>query len=530
MSSSHWWQHTIVYQIYPRSYQDSNGDGVGDLPGITQRLDYLQSLGIPAIWISPIYPSPMADFGYDVSDYTDINPLFGTLADMDRLIAEAHARGIKVILDYVPNHSSHQHPWFLESRSSRTNPKRDWYIWRDPAADGGPPNNWLAHFGGQSAWEWDEATGQYYLHLFLAEQPDLNWRNPEVQAAMLDALRFWFQRGVDGFRVDVSYKTMKDPLFRDNPPNPTWRPGMDPFGRLLQQYSENQPDNHDFNRWLRAVADEFDNRVLIGEIYLSIPELVTHYGRDDEFHLPFNFHLILSKWHPLAIRQLIEEYEATLPAGAWPNWVLGNHDQHRFASRVGADQARVGMLLLLTLRGTPTVYYGDELGMVDGDIPPEKIQDPAEINAPGLGLGRDPERTPMQWDASPNAGFCPAEVEPWLPVSADFATVNVASQQTDPASMLNFTRQLIALRQQSAVLLGGRYRTLFADDNLLAYVRENETERLLIVLNLSGEAQTMPLPEEWAGGAAVLTTHPSHQPHLNAGELHIPAHAGFILR
>lgn len=503
-----WWESTIVYQIYPRSYQDSNGDGVGDLPGIRQRLDYLQWLGVTAVWISPIYPSPMADFGYDVSNYTDIHPLFGTLADMDALLAAAHARGLKIILDYVPNHTSHQHPWFLESRSSRDNPKRDWYIWRDPAPEGGPPNNWLAHFGGESAWEWDELTGQYYLHLFLAEQPDLNWRNPEVQAAMLDVLRFWFDRGVDGFRLDVSYKTMKDTAFRDNLPNPAWQPGMNPFGRLLQTYTENMPENHEFNRWLRGVADEYGNRVLIGEIYLPIPELVTHYGRSqDELHLPFNFHLIHAPWQATAVSDLIATYEAALPPHAWPNWVLGNHDQHRFASRVGLAQARVGMMLLLTLRGTPTIYYGDELGMVDGEIPPEKIQDPAELNAPGLGLGRDPERTPMQWDESPQAGFCLPTVDPWLPVTADAPTVNVTRQQAEPGSMLSFTQQLIAWRQGSAALLIGRYRALPTPPDLLAYVRETEAEGCVVVLNFGDQAQSWPLPGALSAARVVLSTY-----------------------
>jgi alpha-glucosidase len=310
---NNWWQKAVVYQIYPRSFQDSNGDGVGDLPGIIHRLDYLQWLGISAIWISPIYPSPMADFGYDVSDYTDIHPLFGALSDMDTLIQESHDRGLKLILDYVPNHSSNFHPWFLESRSSRDNPKRDWYIWRDPAPGGGPPNNWLAHFGGESAWEWDELTGQYYLHLFLAEQPDINWRNPEVQEEMLNVLRFWFDRGIDGFRVDVSYRVMKDAQFRDNIPNPNWQPGMNPFNRLTELYTQDQPDNHDFNRWLRAVADEYEDKLLIGEIYLPIPDLVAHYGRQDEFHLPFNFHLIHSQWNATSVRTLIEEYEGALP-------------------------------------------------------------------------------------------------------------------------------------------------------------------------------------------------------------------------
>lgn len=525
-----WWQRGIVYQIYPRSFQDSNGDGVGDLPGITQRLDYLQWLGITAIWISPIYPSPMADFGYDVSNYTEVHPLFGSLADMDALIQAAHEREIKVILDYVPNHSSNQHPWFLASRSSRDNPKRNWYYWRDPAPDGGPPNNWLSHFGGESAWEWDERTGQYYLHLFLPEQPDLNWRNPEVKEEMLKALRFWLDRGVDGFRVDVSYKVMKDTEYRDNPPNPAWQPGMNPFERLLQKYSEDMPDNHEFNRWLRGVADEYEERVLIGEIYLPIPQLVTHYGEGDEFHLPFNFHLILASWNPLVIRALIEEYEHALPKGAWPNWVLGNHDQHRFASRVGVEQARIGMMLLLTLRGTPTMYQGDELGMVDGKVPPDKIQDPAEINAPGLGLGRDPERTPIQWDSSPNAGFCPPGVEPWLPVAANYETVNAAAQQHHPTSMLQFTRQLIALRQQTEALYAGSYRTLAADETLLAYVREIADERYVIVLNFGPEDRTWTLSDEGLAGEVVLSTLMDGGMVVTDGQVVVRGREGIILR
>lgn len=525
-----WWQQAIVYQIYPRSFQDSNGDGVGDLPGIVSRLDYLKWLGITAVWISPIYPSPMADFGYDVSNYTDIHPLFGILADMDTLIQEAHARDIKIILDYVPNHSSHQHPWFLESRSSRHNPKRDWYIWHDPAPDGGPPNNWLAHFGGQSAWEWDEQTGQYYLHLFLPEQPDLNWRNPEVQREMLDVLRFWFNRGIDGFRVDVSYKTMKDTQFRDNPPNPEWQPGMNPFERLLQTYSENTPDNHLFNRWLRQVADEYEDRVLIGEIYLPVPQLVTHYGNNDEFHLPFNFNLILSKWRPTAVSAIIEAYEAALPEGAWPNWVLGNHDQHRFATRVGAEQARIGMMLLLTLRGTPTLYHGDELGMVDGDIPPNKIQDPAEINAPGLGLGRDPERTPIQWDSSPNAGFCLPGVEPWLPVAAGYEQLNAAQQREQPHSMLTFTRRLIQLRQQSQALLNGRYHTLHADNTLFVYTRQSSDESYLILLNFGSEPRTWVLPQEGAKAIVVLSTQLDDTISIKEQQVFIRGHEGLLLR
>nr|PZN31071.1 MAG: alpha-amylase [Chloroflexota bacterium] len=370
-----WWQRGVIYQIYPRSFQDSNGDGVGDLRGILQRLDYLAWLGVDAIWLSPIYPSPMADFGYDVADYCDIHPLFGNLEDFDRLVAEAHARGLKVILDYVPNHTSSQHPWFLESRSSRESPKRDWYIWRDPAPDGGPPNNWLAFFGGP-AWTWDEATGQYYLHSFLPEQPDLNWRNPEVQRAMLDALRFWLDRGVDGFRVDVIWLMIKDDQFRDNPPNPDYRPDQPPIASLLPVYNADRPEVLDIIRMMRRTLDAYDERMMVGEIYLPIDRLMAYYGQNgDGCHLPFNFQLILLPWQAEKIKAAVDSYEQALPPGGWPNWVLGNHDQPRVATRAGQSQVGVAAMLLLTLRGTPTIYYGDEIGMHNVDIPPEQFQD-----------------------------------------------------------------------------------------------------------------------------------------------------------
>lgn len=499
-----WWQTGIVYQIYPRSFQDSNGDGVGDLPGIVQRLDYLAWLGVDALWISPVYPSPMADFGYDVSDYRDIHPLFGTLADMDTLIAEAHGRGLKIILDFVPNHTSDQHPWFIESKSSRTNPKRDWYIWHDPAPDGGPPNNWLSRFDGESAWAWDAATGQYYLHSFLKEQPDLNWRNTAVRQAMLDHLRFWFERGVDGFRVDVSYRVMKDAQLRDNPPNPDWQTGMDPSKKVIETYTKNTPDIHEFNRWLRQVSDAFHGRVLIGEINLPLEKLVKHYGQGDEFHLPFNFQLIFAEWSATAVRQLADRYEQLLPEGAWPNWVLGNHDQHRIASKVGLAQARVAQLLLLTLRGTPTMYYGDELGMTDVEIPPDKVQDPWEKFVPGLGLGRDPERTPMRWQGTPHAGFCPPGVEPWLPIGdpEEVARVNVAALQEDDRSILQMVRRVIGLRKSTAVLHAGHYRAYDAPAGLFVFERylEGEQERYLVLLNFTGEPQVW----RYAGEGALV--------------------------
>ena len=503
-----WWQKGIIYQIYPRSYQDSNNDGIGDLPGIRQRLDHLQSLNIDAVWLSPIYPSPMHDFGYDVANYVGINPLFGTMADFDALLADVHARGLKLIIDLVPNHTSDEHAWFQESRSSRTNPKRDWYIWRDPAPDGGPPNNWLSFFGGP-AWTFDEATGQYYLHQFVTQQPELNYRHPDVLPAMLDVMRFWLDKGVDGFRVDVIWLMMKDAQFRDEPPNPDWN-GIELYNKLSHIYTQNLPEVHELIRQMRAVLDEYDERMMVGEIYLPYDQLMLYYGRSfDECHMPFNFHLIQAEWQAQKIRQLVNSYEAALPAGATPNWVLGNHDQHRIATRVGVDQARVANMLLLTLRGTPTSYYGEEIGMVDGHIPPEFIQDPPAVNQPEIAhiIGRDPERTPMQWDDSVHAGFTGETAVPWLPVADNYKTVNVAAQNDDPTSMLSFYRALTALRRAEPALHVGSYRDVEANnENVLAYVRERVDEdgrSFLIVLNFSGQTQEVNITD--AGDAATIT-------------------------
>ncbi|RPI20325.1 MAG: alpha-amylase, partial [Actinobacteria bacterium] len=359
-----WWQTAVIYQIYPRSFADADGDGIGDLPGILSRIDYLaHTLQVDAIWLSPFYPSPQKDYGYDVSDYTDVNPEYGTLDDFERLVAASHERGIRVIIDYVPNHSSDRHPWFVESRSSSDNPKRDWYVWRDPAPDGGPPNNWLSLFGG-SAWAWDEATGQYYLHSFLEEQPDLNWRNPAVRAAMHDVLRFWLDRGVDGFRIDVAHFIAKDPEFRDNPPAP---PDDDqgPFQRLdeyraqLHPHDKGHPDVHQYFREIRSVLDDYGDRYSVGEIHeFDWQTWAGFYGKGDELHHVFDFSLIHTPWKAPAIRSLIDAQEAAIPDGAWPNHVLGNHDEPRIAFRRGQPAARVAAVLLLTTRGTPTLYYG----------------------------------------------------------------------------------------------------------------------------------------------------------------------------
>src|SRR3954453_4669175 len=473
-----WWQNGVVYQVYPRSFQDSNGDGIGDLPGIARRLNYLVSLGVDALWISPMFPSPMMDFGYDISEYCDVHPLFGTLQHFDYLIAAAHERGLKVILDYVPNHTSDRHPWFLESRSSRNNPKRDWYIWGDAKPDCPPPNNWLSEFGG-SAWTFDDATGQVYYydcvtnrteasrcgdfrqkqpilqslrsrtiagflyfvtqsyyHAYLKEQPDLNWRNPQVQRAMLEVLHFWFKRDVDGFRVDAIHHLIESEELRDNPVNPDWQEGMPPARRVIRAYTMDLPEVHDSIAAMRRVSDAYEDRVMIGEAYLPIDRLMAYYGVDlTGFHLPFNFHLIATPWNPSAIAALIEAYEAALPTRAWPNWVLGNHDRSRVASRLGREQARVAAMLLLRRRGTPTIYQGEELGLTDVPIPPELVQDPWEKNVPGIGLGRDPVRTPMPWSADRHCSFTAGE--PWLPIGTENANMNLEAQSADRDSLLS---------------------------------------------------------------------------------------------
>jgi alpha-glucosidase len=526
-----WWQTGVIYQIYPRSFQDSNGDGIGDLPGIVRRLDYLsETLGVDAVWLSPIYPSPMHDFGYDVADYCDIHPMFGTLADFDHLLAETHRRGLKLILDLVPNHTSDEHPWFIESRSSRDNPKRDWYLWRDPAPDGGPPNNWLSHFGGP-AWTLDAATGQYYLHQFVKQQPDLNYRNPQVVAAMLDVMRFWLDRGVDGFRV------MKDPHFRDEPANPEWN-GVKPFESLQHSYTANLPEVHDVIVKMRQVLDSYPDRMMVGETYVPNDVLMKYYGTAEkpECHLPFNFQLILARWNAAGVRKMVDDYEAVLPPDAWPNWVLGNHDQHRLATRVGRDQARVANLLLLTLRGTPTCYYGDELGMENVAIPPEMVQDPPAVNQPEIAhlVGRDPERTPMQWDGSPNAGFAAPEVEKlWLPLAKNYREVNVAAQLADPRSTLSFFRRVLALRKSHPALQWGDYRALDPDSaearaNCFVFVREADGQRVLVALNFSGREQSLSLHEPGTGRIA-LSTALDRDGEVNLADFTLRANEGVVV-
>jgi alpha-glucosidase len=519
-----WWKRSVIYQIYPRSFKDSNGDGIGDLRGILERLDYLEWLGVDAIWISPIYPSPMADFGYDVSDYKNIDRIFGTLADFDALLAAAHARGLRLLLDFVPNHTSDQHPWFLDACRSRNDPKRDMYIWRDPAPDGGPPNNWLSDFGG-CAWEWDERTGQYYYHAFLKQQPDLNWRNPEVRAAMYDVLRFWLDRGVDGFRVDVLWHLIKDECFRDNPANPDWTPGMPPHKKVLQLYSVDRPEVHEVVTEMRDVLAEYgEDRLLIGEIYLPLARLVTYYGRDlSGAHFPFNFHLILAAWNARSLEREIQEYDAALPEGGWPNWVLSNHDKPRIAARVGQRQSRVAAMLLLTLRGTPTIYYGDEIAMNNVDIPAGRIRDPFELNVPGQGFGRDPQRTPMQWNSERNAGFTTGS--PWLPIAPAADKFNVDAEANDSRSMLSLYRRLLSLRRDSTALSVGRYVSVSASGDVLAYAREATSERFVVALNLGPKPARVTIP--WPC-RVVLSTHNDREREWVRAPLHLRGDEGVL--
>ncbi len=525
-----WWKHGVIYQIYPRSYMDTNGDGIGDLPGILSRLDYLQWLGVDAIWISPCFKSPMDDFGYDVSDYRDIDPMFGTIADLDNLLAAAHERNIKVILDFVPNHSSHEHAWFKESRSSRDNPKHDWYTWRDAKPDGSPPNNWVAVFGGP-AWEWDETRQQYYLHMFLKEQPDLNWRNPAVKAEMLDTLRFWLARGVDGFRVDVAHFCMKDPDLRDNPVNEggtTFFKDKGAWDSLDHVHDSGHPDIHQLFREMRQVFDEFEHispRYSIGEIHLEdAEEWGTYFGDGDELTMPFNFKLLSADWNAAAIRGVVDEMESVVPDHGWPNAVLANHDEPRIVGRYGKENARLAAMLLLTLRGTPTMYYGDELGMPDTHIPADKQQDPWGLRVPGLNLGRDPERTPMQWDSGQYAGF--SEVEPWLPVGADLETYNVTTQQADSESTLNFYRNLLSLRKSEVALHAGDYQPLDGTpDNTYVYIRQAGDEKVLVALNFASTACEVALP---ASGTVLVSSHAESK--LAGTTLALAPNAGCIIK
>ena len=531
-----WWKKAVFYQIYPRSFMDSNGDGFGDLQGIIDRLDYLNdgtpaSLGIDAIWFSPFFPSPDRDFGYDVADYCAIDPRYGTMADFDRLVEEAHRRKIRILLDLVMNHTSSEHPWFQESRSSRNNPKRDWYIWRDGRGPGKrPPNNWRNNFFGP-AWTWDEKTGQYYLHSFLKEQPDLNWYNQEVREAVFAVVRFWLDRGVDGFRLDVAHLYCKDPELRNTPPY--WRrrkpaeslPAgdrtliMNLFYYLgapefqVKIYNEHHPETHRVLKELRRVLDEYPAKTSVGEILgEDAGVLASYYGTgSDELHMNFYFDLMHCRWSAGAFRRCIERWERLLPPEAWPAYALSNHDVVRAISRYdqggeGERRARLLALMLLTLRGSPFIYYGEEIGMKEARLPKRLLKDPVGRKWYPLHRGRDGARTPMQWSDSPAAGF--SSGTPWLPVGPEIGKRNVAAQDSDPASLLNFYRRLIWLCKDLPVLQQGAYRSLVAGvpADCYCYLRELAGSKAAVALNFSRAPRTVDLSPEGRSWRLALST------------------------
>jgi alpha-glucosidase len=495
---SGWWKEAIVYQIYPRSFQDSDGDGVGDLAGIRRRLPYLRELGIDALWLSPINRSPMHDFGYDISDYRDIDPLFGTLSEFDDLLAEAKSMGIRVLMDLVVNHTSHLHPWFVEARSSRFNPKRDWYIWHD-GVKGNPPNNWKSVFGG-SAWKWDEATESYYYHGFLAEQPDLNWRNPEVKQAVFEDLEFWLKRGVSGFRLDVVNHYFKDDQFRNNPLRLWGWQYPRPYELQSHIFDKNRPEMHGLLRDLRALLDRYD-AMSVGEVFLDYPGspegAASFLGQNDELHLAFDFAFFFQSWSASGFGNVIRQWDKACGSN-WPALALNNHDQPRTYSKYahGSEtdaRARVLAALLLTARGTPFLYYGEEIGMKDGRIRRSEIRDPVGIRYWPLNPGRDPQRTPMLWSADANGGFTSGK--PWLPVNDDAAARSVETQIKDPGSILSWHRRLIQLRRSTPALRLGSFEPWNAGNpDTFAYMRDHEGERRIVLLNFSNRPREVRLP------------------------------------
>ncbi len=526
--SADWWRGAVIYQIYPRSFADSDGDGVGDLPGILGRLDYVASLGVDGVWLSPFFPSPMKDFGYDVSDYRDVDPLFGALADFDALLARAHALGLKVIIDQVWSHTSDQHPWFRESASSRDNPKADWYVWADAKADGSPPNNWQAVFGGPS-WTWNSRRRQYYLHNFLVEQPDLNFWNDPVRDEILDIARFWLDRGVDGFRLDVINFIVQDHELRDNPPLPQAATPVLPTLFQRHLYDRSRPEALEFVARLRGLVDGYDARMMVGEI-ADYPPLALQQAYTDgpgRLHTAYSFFLLNAREAPPAL--FVRALESWQGAAGWPSWSLGNHDVARFASRLcptgDADQARVLLAVLLCLRGTIFLYQGEELGLPQAHVPFERLRDPFDIAAYGGEVGRDGARTPMPWTREGiNAGFSSA-ADTWLPVDPAHRPLAVAAQDRDPASYLGFTRRLIALRQAWPALRTGQASVLAAPDGVLAFERIQGDQRLLCLFELAGARATFRLH---ASGAVVEAFNDAALD--PSGDATLPPYSGLILR
>jgi len=548
MATTRWWRGAVIYQIYPRSFLDTNGDGIGDLPGIVARLDYVASLGVDAIWISPFFKSPMADFGYDIADYRDVDPLFGTLADFDRLLATAHGLGLRVMIDQVLSHTSDAHAWFRESRESRDNPKADWYVWADARPDGTPPNNWLSIFGGV-AWQWEPRRGQYYLHNFLTSQPDLNFHNPKVRAATLDNVKFWLERGVDGLRLDAINFCFHDARLRDNPPKPPeLRTGRgfspdNPYAFQYHHYNNTQPENLAFLADLRALRDRYPDAVTLGEIS-SEDSLATmgEYVNDRRLHMGYSFELLTDDFSAAHIRGTVEALEAKMADG-WPCWAISNHDVQRAVTRWGGqaapdDFARQLVALVCSLRGSVCLYQGEELGLEEADVSYESLQDPYGIAFWPSFKGRDGCRTPMPWNGDTHAGFTQAGLTqagsttgaPWLPIPATHRARSVAVQDADPDSVLNAVRAFLRWRRHQPALTAGTIRFLDAPEPVLAFIREERTESpqdqsLLAVFNLSGSAVVWSLPP----GLQVLPVDAPgvHGGRIDGAHLQLPAHGSY---
>lgn len=517
MADPPWWQTGVIYQIAVPSFADANGDGRGDLQGILEKLDYLNdgtpsSLGVDAIWLTPINTSPLNDFGYDVSDYYSINPAFGTMQVFEELLSACHERGMRVIMDLVLNHTSSEHPWFVESRSSRDNPRRDWYVWRDGRAPGKPPNDWIAVVEG-SAWEYDAITGQYYYHAFLPFQPDLNWRNPEVRREMLGVVSYWLDKGVDGFRLDLINFLYEDEQLRDNPERLF---GLRPYLAQKHVHDFSQPESLEVARDLRRLADERGDRALLGEVCSDRPEDCISYLGDgtDRLHLSFYLDFIRQKWSAAGFRDSVGWLEQHLPPGGWPCYYLNNHDLTRTFTRLGARgvagaRAKVAAAMLLTLRGTPIIYYGEEIGMPESIVPRRKMSDPLGPKFWPLGVSRDGCRTPMQWSGESNAGFTASA--PWLPVDGSYAIRNVESEDGDPNSLLSWYRRLIHLRKEKRALATGTYRRLdVARSGVFAYERVSEGKRVVVLLNFTSHKCAVTIPEIARCESAwetVLSTH-----------------------
>lgn len=491
MAAARWWQSSVLYEILVSTFQDSNGDGCGDLPGITQRLDYLAELGVGAIWLSPFYPSSMYDVGYDVENYCGVDPRFGTFEDFHHLLSAAHARGLRVVIDYVPNHTSIHHPWFKRSRASRHDSHRDWYLWADPRPGGGPPNNWINRYG-HTAWTFDSTTKQYYFGTFTPEQPDLNWRNREVQHAMLEVLRFWLDLGVDGVRIDALPHVIKDRCLRDNPKSLSYSEDQEPTNRHFQAYSQNQPELLEVLELFRKVIDEYSDRALIGEAYQS-PEQLAAYQRAG-VHVLLNTAMLQVPFTAVSLRQIIDQVEAITPKDACPSRSSGNHDIPRLAERVEPKNLRLAALLQFTVRGAASMYYGDELGLKHISVPPLKMRDPAGRADPRY--GRDRFRVPMPWSRRPHAGFSP--VEPWLPIDQTTLELNVADQLADRDSLLHFYRRVLRLRATEPALRNGDYWPLDTAEPLLAFRRgesPDPRQGLLVALNISDAPALLDVPD-----------------------------------